>query len=247
MQDIKTILLSLGLLESEIATYMAALEHGSSTVIDLSKQTNLSRQAVYVAIDALTKRGLMTSSVVGKKRFYAAEHPNTLLAYAKRKREEMTGQVEKLERLLPELSLAVGGDKPTVKVYEGKEGIKAIIESMRAHTGKELYEITDISAMYTVLAPEDLENMRRELKRRGVTVHGMYAGTGPKQTIVKADRIELGEEDGGFLSHIAVDGDTIQMVTFNGKMISVIVQSKELAQALRTLFVYANHGARKTS
>jgi len=70
MKDITPILKSLGLLDSEVKTYLASLENGPETVLDLAKLTKLSRQAVYSAIDALTERGLMSSALRGKKRYY---------------------------------------------------------------------------------------------------------------------------------------------------------------------------------
>src|SRR5512142_2814354 len=130
MKDIAPILKSLGLLDSEVKTYLKALENGPGTVLDLAKSTNLSRQAVYVAINSLTERGLMSSALRGKKRFYAAEHPSKLLEYAKRRNEEMKAQTQDLERLLPEIEMQAGGERPVVKLFEGREGLKAIIADL---------------------------------------------------------------------------------------------------------------------
>lgn len=244
MKKIAEILQSLGLLDSEVKTYMAALQNGASTVLELSKETSLSRQATYVAIDGLVKRGLMSSALQGKKRFYAAEHPDKLLAYAKRKTHELNEQVSDLERLVPDLELKMGGDRPVVRVYEGKEGIKAIIEDMKVTNTKKIVEITDVDAMFKVLSPEDLKSMRLELRRRGAVVEGLYSGVGTDSPTVEANRLVLTDEDSNFQSHIAVDGDKIQLVTFKGKMISVIVDSEALASTMRILFKYALHGSK---
>lgn len=244
MTNIKEILQSLGLLESEVHTYLAAFQNGASTVLELSKRTKLSRQATYLAVDALVQRGLMSTSMQGKKRFYSAEHPAKLLAYAKRKNSEMQEKIGDLERLIPKLELQMGGEKPVVRIYEGKEGIKAIIEDMKTSRGKDIVEITDVGAMFQVLSPEDLKSMRLELKRRGVTVRGLYSGTSSSENIVQADRYVLPAGEDGFQSHIGIDGNKIQLVTFKGKLISVIVESEGLAQALRILFAYAFQGAK---
>src|SRR3989338_2269699 len=243
MKDVASILQSLGLLDSEIRTYMAALESGAVSVVELTKLTKLSRQATYVAIESLTKRGLMSSLLRGKKRLYAAEPPNKLLAYAKRHDAEMHDRVRDLESMLPELEMRIGGERPLVRVLEGKEGIRAIIEDMRLRDFKNSSEIADLEAMYKALTPEDLQTMRLELKRRGVQVRGLYAGVpGPKT--VDAQRVMLPDNMGGFKSNIGVSGAKIEMQSFTGKMYSVSIESEPLAKTLRILFDLAFKGAK---
>ncbi len=241
MKDVSSILQSFGLLDSDIKTYLAALENGPSTVLEIAKETKLSRQATYMAIESLTKRGLMASLLRGKKRFYAAEPPDKLLAYGKRRDAEMHERVQDLERLLPELELRSGGERPVVRVFEGKEGLHAIIEDMKTSDFKKSYEISDLNALYKVLDPEDLKDMRQALKNKGVKVRGLYSGTpGPK--VVDVDRIHLPSEFGDFKADIGIHGDKIEMLTFEGKMFSVIVESKPLAKALSILFELAFRG-----
>lgn len=235
MKDIAPILKSLGLLDSEVKTYLSALENGPGTVLDLAKNTKLSRQAIYVAIESLTGRGLMSSALRGKKRFYASEHPRKLLAYAKRRDAEMHDRVQDLERMLPELELATGGERPTVRVYEGKEGVRAIIADMQESRPKQTVEIADLKAMYSILTPEDLKPMRMELKRNNAKVHGIYAGD-PSGKTVEGERYFLPESMGDFRSDITVYGDKVALVTFEGKMYSVLVESAALAKTMKTLF-----------
>lgn len=242
MKDITPILKSLGLLDSEVKTYLAAMENGPGTVLDLAKQTKLSRQAVYVAIDMLASRGLMSNALRGKKRYYAAEHPDKLLDYAKRRNQEMHEKVQDLERMVPELELQIGGERPVVRVFEGKEGLRAVMADMRNTKTKESLEIADLEAVYKALTKEDLEAMRDAVKQGGTKVRGLYAGQAQAHAN-PIDRIFLPKEAGGFKSHIGTYGDDkIALVTFEGKMYSVIIESKPLAKAMRTLFETAFKG-----
>lgn len=244
MKDISPILQSLGLLDSEITTYLAALENGPGTVLEIVKSTKLSRQATYVAIDMLSKRGLMSSALRGKKRYYAAEHPEKLLAYAKRRDMEMHERVKDLERMLPELELQTGGERPVVRLFEGKEGLKAIIEDMKSTEFKKSVEIADLEALYKVLSPDDLKTMRTALQKRGVKIRGIYAGApGPK--FVETDRIPLADEFSGFKADIGVYGNKVEMITFEGKLYSIIIESEALAKTLNILFELAFRGATK--
>ena len=55
----------------------------------------------------------------------------------------------------------------------------------------------------------------------------------------------LGEEDAGFESNIGIYGNKVIMVTFHGKMHSVVIDSEPLAQAMRILFENAYENLKK--
>ncbi len=237
MKDVAPILRSLGFLESEIKVYLASLERGPATVLDLAGDTRLSRPATYAAVDALTERGLMGSLHAGKKRLFAIEHPDRLLQYAKRREQELASRVADLERVTAELALRMGGERPIVKSFEGKEGIQAIIEDMKATRPKTMDEITNVDAMRAVVSSEDLAPMRDELEQIGTKIRGLYAGTA-KPTAITDARL-LPAPFLGFRGNISIYGNKIALVTFAGKLHSVIIEDAVLADTLRTLFEIA--------
>ncbi len=243
MKDLAPLLRSLGLLDSEIKVYVAGLTRGAGTILDFTKATHLSRQAVYTAVDALTDRGLFSNVMRGKKRYFAAEQPNKLIAYAHRYHHDVATKIADLEQMLPELTLQAGGDKPIVRLFEGKEGVRAIMEDWANTDFKEMDEIADTDALFTVLTPEDLAPLRKILKKRDVKVRGMYMGKKRSEGTV-GDLHTITSKEGEFKSHIGVYGDKINLVTFEGKMYSAIVESKRLAQAMRTLFHLAIEGVK---
>lgn len=244
MKELNSTLRVLGLSEGEIKTYLQALELGPSTVLDLSKSTKLSRQATYDAIEALTKRGLMTNAEQTKKKLFAAEDPERLADYARRREQEIKGYIAELERAVPELKLRTGGERPSVRVFEGKEGVLAIVEDMQRSHPKNSVEISDLDAMYMILMPEDLLPMRNLMKKFHVQSKSLLTKASTSR-IVDADRRLLPENMRGFRSNITVYEDKIALVTFVGKMQSVIIESKPLAQAFRILFDLAFETAKK--
>lgn len=244
MKDITPILQSLGLADSEIKVYLAALEHGAGTAIDLAKQARVSRQGVYLAIEDLEKRGLMSSIVHGKKRMYSAEHPANLLDFAKRKQQALNEQIDDLSRAIPDLVLEMGGAKPIVKVYQGKEGIRAMMEEMSTTQGGTHLEMTDLAAMYKVLSPADLEPLRNTLKELHVKARGIYVGV-PSSKRVEVERYILPDSYGHFKSNITIYEGKVFIATFEGKMTSLIIESPMVAKALSTLFELAFETAKK--
>jgi sugar-specific transcriptional regulator TrmB len=240
MKDITPILRSLGLLESETKAYLAALEKGPQTATDLSKASGLSRQATYDAVEALTKRGLMSSVLHGKKRFFSAEHPSKLLAYAKRYRSEVDEKVGDLERALPELELQTGGERPIVKVFEGKEGIRAVLEELvrsKAHS-EHVDEITDLKALYSVVDLKDLKPYRELAADKHTHIRTLYSGD-LRGSVGKVHRIELPAEFSDFKTNLTIYKRYIYLATFEGKIYSILIESPALAKTIRILYELA--------
>jgi HTH-type transcriptional regulator, sugar sensing transcriptional regulator len=233
MIDIAPILKSLGMLDSEVRVYLATLELGPSTVLDIAKHTKLSRPATYTAIDALTARGLMSAVQRAKKRLFAAEHPDRLLAYAKRQEHELEAKVADLARAIPDLALRVGGEKPIVKSYEGKGGLQAIIEDMRSTHPERLDEITNVDAMRSVLSDEDLAPLRKEYDRIRTNIRGLYAGSARPSA---ADARLLPPELASFKGTIEIYDNKVAFVTFGGNIHSVIIENSDIAETMRALF-----------
>ncbi len=244
MKDFAQILKTLGLNDSELKTYLAALKHGAGTVVELTKHTGLSRQAIYLAIESMTERGLMSSVLHGKKRLFAAEPPSKLLAYAKRKESEMKERIHDLEHSLPELELQIGGERPMVRMYEGKEAVRAYLSDVQKDKPKEVHEIADLDALDIALSKEDLDPVRNEIKKTNTKVVAFY---GRKSTYSsdKPHTHAIAPEHSGFKSNITIYGNKIALVTLSGKVYSVIIEDAHLADALRLLFSLAEKGAKK--
>ncbi len=236
MKDISQILKSLGLVDSEIKTYLQALQRGPSTVLDLSKYTELSRQATYVAIESLTERGLMSSVLRGKKHYYAAEEPNKLLAYADRRRKEMDEQISDLKRAVPELELQTGGEKPIVRVFEGKEGLIELLNDTRVSKPKQIDEITDLEAMHQVLSDTDVKPYREMLAKVGTKFRAINAYKPATSDAARVNRIQISPKESKFRSHISIHGNKVALVSFEGKMYTILIESAAIAKAMTELF-----------
>jgi sugar-specific transcriptional regulator TrmB len=218
---------------------MRALEHGAQTVLELTKRTGLSRQATYVAIDSLKERGLMTTTQQGKKTLYSAEHPDKLLAYAKRREVEMKERVKDLERSIPELELQIGGERPIVRMFEGKEGLWAIMEDTMKSKPKHVFEITDRKAMVKIIKDEERLPLRNTVTKFNTHVDGFYTVEAPYPSPKTAIRYILPKDLHDFKSHIQVFDNKVSFVTFEGKMFSVIIEHPAIAKAVTALFTLA--------
>ena len=121
------VLIRLGLTINEAAVYCAALEHGASTISEISRNASVHRPAAYRIVKHLIDLELMSSSVQGKRRLYVAENPEKL-----RSRLEETAR--SFEAALPELMSLhnLTGNRPVIKVFSGFKGVKSVFDDLLA-------------------------------------------------------------------------------------------------------------------
>jgi sugar-specific transcriptional regulator TrmB len=239
MRDTKQLLLTMGFSEAEANVYLAALKRGPSSAIELAKITSYSRQTVYEAIEGIAKHQMMSNVENGTKRYFVAEHPSKLVSYLARREHELQNLKADVTEGVRELELTMGGDRPRVHVYSGKDGVRAILDDIKNGAAKgDALEIADLDAMKRVLTADDVAPLREELKRQGITVRGLASGelgANPAQP----ERYKLPEYDKDFQTDIMVLGDKIGLVTFAGDMHSVLIESAPLAKTMRILFELA--------
>ena len=112
--DIQKLFTSLGLSPTETKIYLSSLELGPTSVQEIAKKAKISRTAAYDAIESLQKHSLLSTFERGKKHYFAAEDPESAVAHFKTELSNMQAQLENLQRVLPELKMMTGGERPTV-------------------------------------------------------------------------------------------------------------------------------------
>ena len=111
----------LGYKPNEARVYMTMLSLGESTVSDIANKLGMPRTSTQAILDKLRAGGLSSFYIKRRYRYWTAESPERLLSAA-REREAS------LQTILPELNALRRkvGNKPTVKIYSGREEIKLI-------------------------------------------------------------------------------------------------------------------------
>lgn len=114
-----------GLQENEARVYLASLSLGPTTILKLSKHSEVKRTTVYEVVDALERKGLMKKEIHVFKTLYSPEHPERLENTLESKRIL-------LSRVLPELEgkYHLKGTESSIKYYEGLSSIKNIYDDL---------------------------------------------------------------------------------------------------------------------
>lgn len=110
-----------GLTEKEAKVYLAALELGETTINRIAKKSGVKRSTVYLLIDALKEKGLMSAAKKNKKSLFFAEDPRIL-------ERQIEDKKSAILKALPELLSITNllDKKPDIRYFEGREGIKEV-------------------------------------------------------------------------------------------------------------------------
>ncbi len=116
-------LAKIGLENKKADVYLALLQLGSASVLEISKKSGIKRPTTYDILQDLLNKKLISQSFQGKKKVFTAENPDNL-------KWMIQEQENIVERILPELRsyFNIAKEKPRVRYYEGTEGIKYICE-----------------------------------------------------------------------------------------------------------------------
>lgn len=112
---------------------MALLELGESSIGEITKKSGVKRTTIYDVIEELKVSRLVGMVKKGKRTLYFAEDPRSL-------EEKLEEKKEHLKRMLPEL-LSIANfldNKPKIRFYEGKEGIKEVYKDTLKYPDQEL-------------------------------------------------------------------------------------------------------------
>lgn len=234
----------LGLSDKEAKTYLAALELGSATAQQIAKKSGLKRPTVYFAIDRLTTLGLMSSFGKGKKRYFAAESPERLLSLIVAQRRKAVALEEDLQRILPELNniFQLTGERPRVRFFEGKEGIKAIQEDILKSKIKSMEEAYPADEFLKLFSPEERKQYIEKRRKKKIKIRAIYTSQSSFKAPIKDSFVELRFVPWSrfpFSADIVIYGNKVGIATYKGKLIGIIIESKEIAETLRFIFKLA--------
>ncbi len=168
---------NLGLVEKEAVVYLAALELGSSTIQEIAGKSQISRSTTYEVIESLVKKGLMSSLTKGKKKYFSAEDPERLLSFIDAKEKEFEKRKKELKAVLPELKevSSLSRQRPRIKFYEGKQGIRRIQEDiLRTKNLRTIEEFVPLDDAYQLFPAHPRDHRHGMGKKIEVPKNDLY-------------------------------------------------------------------------
>lgn len=238
----------LGLSDKEAKVYLAVLELGPSTAIQIAQKAEINRPTSYVQIERLMKRGLMSSQARGKKTYFAAESPERLQELVRKNQLEIAEQSKRLTEILPELQdlFASAQERPKVRFYEGKDGIMAMADDIYKVKDKKILTITSDDLVSKTFSKKERDEFERIRAKRGISTRELYTKkTGPFTTPAPPtvqDRF-IPEDKFPITAGVDIYDNKVAAYTLSGRLVGAIIESREIADTLRSVFELAWNSA----
>lgn len=229
----------IGLGEKEAKVYLAAMDLGPATAKQIAQKASVNRATTYVQIESLTEKGLMSSFDKGKKTFFNAESPERLFRFIEKQKNETLEKENILKETLGELKnvFDYSGERPRVRFFEGKEGLKIMQDDFLKTKDKKIEIIYHRDIIEKIFSEDERKLYYQQRIDKKIYARVLYTGKKGKLEISPLTaRLWLPEEKFSFSSDITIYGDKIAFVAFEKRSIGIIIESKTIANTLRTIF-----------
>lgn len=231
-EELEEALKALELSDKEIRAYLALLAGGALGATSLAKRARLNRITAYHIVKSLSEKGLASHVVKSGVSYFKAADPKVVLRILEEKRERFARVLPQLERMKESVL-----EHPDVEVYEGKEGIKSIMDDF-VNERKEILAV----------GSEQLDELMgfyfpQYIRRRvagGVRIRIMFGKSKYSESMRKRDRKELRETRfiacGKLATGIYAYGDKVAFLSFQkAEPMGLIIEDRAIAGTVRTL------------
>ncbi len=234
----------LGLSDKEAAVYLALLEHGASSVRDLASVSNLNRGTAYDILKKLQELGLVSYFHQDTKQQFVAEDPDKILKLLSVREDELKKAEEKIKALIPELKSLQekGGGKPVTKFYEGKSGIKFILDdilsSIKEPMAGEYYVYSAAGVredVYGAYPDFNKKRIRNNIKAKTISL----SEGGGTYGLDERKWLKVGSRGESNMTYILIYADKCAFISRDSRdhPVGVIIENKMIYETQRTLFL----------
>ena len=227
-----------GLSEKESKVYLASLELGETTASDIAIKSNLPRTLVYDILERLIDLGLISYNIKNNKKYFIASNPKELIRILREKQEAVLEILPKLE----DLQKIEGIKRPKVEVYEGKDGMKTVMDNILRANIKEFFAYGSSRSSFEII-PAFMEEWHKERIKRKVIMKILYNNTKEAREKVKKRTSSLKYTKFKFMpielespTATLIYDDNVVLQSWTKEPFAVLIKSKELAENQRRYF-----------
>lgn len=236
-------LISIGFSEKEALVYLALLQLGKRTVTVIARNANINRTTVYDILDSLAAKGLVSISGKEPLQEYVAESPDKILNLVRQDIEQKQASLKQAEDLVPQLkSMHNVTDRPQVRFYEGMEGVEQVYEdTLTSH--ETILAYANVNEMHTAM-PHYFPKYYKRRTNKGIHIRAIIPSNPAGMERVNEDINEaresalVPENKVYFSPEINIYDNKIMIASWKEKL-GIIIESKEIAEAMKTIYELA--------
>ncbi|MEW6722616.1 MAG: helix-turn-helix domain-containing protein [Candidatus Micrarchaeota archaeon] len=245
------ILEMIGLTEGEAKTYRALLRLGSSSTGAISSEAGVSTSKLYIILDKLEKKGLVSHIDVGGVRRFQAVEPARIRDYLRKKKQEVEELETEFEAQLPGLMQLYAHPEAmeSVTVFKGFSGMKVAHEHtyLKLKKGDEylvlgvpqfpLWESRKPKGQFARFWEKD--HQRRD--RAGIKARMLFNTDADRALLENRNRFALCEArympiDIRTPAYFTIYKDTVLLTTITAEPVCIEITSRDISAAFKKYF-----------
>ncbi len=240
------ILIEAGLSEEQSAVYSALLDKGPLKAGAIASWTGIKRGLIYKVLDQLENMGLITEKGgAGTVAVFSPNHPSRLSEIMEQKEKSLALAKETVSFSLGALSSKFNllSGKPNVQFYEGKEGIKKVLEDTLTTTkGTEICAYGDIESILKYI-PDINKSYSEQREKLGIKRKGFVIDTPKAREIIQNYHTEI--TDTKFIKYNTLEIETLMQIYENkisyitlkeNSMIGIIIEDPFIYKMQKAIF-----------
>lgn len=234
--EIKQILEQFGLEGRKADVYLASLELGSATVIEIAKKASIKRTTCYDILQDLMGNGLVYETTKGKKRLFIADDPEKI-------QKKMQEKEKLFSDILPQLKSLhnVSGVKPKIFFYEGLEGVRDMYDDILKYSGE--FVAFGSEDVVRILGEQWTEDYIKRRVKKGIRVRAILPRTeyleksiqGRDQAHLRATKL-VDIKKYPFSIEIDMYGHSRVALLSSKEALGVIIESTEIYRTMKLVF-----------
>lgn len=243
-----------GLTELQAKIYLYLIKHGQSTPSQIATGLNESRTTIYSATQRLEALGIISQKDKGKISAYTPNHPSVLEHLAEQRLRAIARQAKNLEANLPSLINFYNEhqNEPGATTFYGQEGVDLVREKV----------LTTKDKLYFIRSPYD-ENNKTDPEKLAEHRIARTSANQESENITPSEFINTSNKyakehflldrtllpPNEYDSPIEIDifGDNVAFVNYANNGMSTLIESPEIADAMRQFFLFAKKYIRKAT
>ena len=245
------ILMQAGLSEVQAKIYLYLIKNGQKTPAEIAEGINENRTTVYSAAEKLEAIGVISQKDRGKVSAYVPNHPSVLESIAEKRLRKAARQAKNLEGNLPALINYYNEHRsePGATTFYGQEGVQMIWDKVIATRAPYYF----VRSRYDEAAnKEGLERFKKARVEAGIESEDITPSEfiqnknkDAKKWLLTRTLLPPSEYD----SPVEIDifGDNVAFINYSKNGMSTIIESPEIADAMRQMFLFAKKYIRKAT
>ncbi|MBD3252437.1 hypothetical protein GF386_01770 [Candidatus Pacearchaeota archaeon] len=238
INNIEKVLEEIGLTKGEIQVYLALVKLDISTTGQIAKQSKISNSKVYEVLGRLIQKGLASYVLKNNIRNYRATPPERLVDFLDNKKEQIEKNKLELEKIIPLIKSVKKQDENSVTVYEGKQGIKVIINDIieAQENGIELLTFGSDENVFAEKYPDLVSHYAMAAKKKKLRSRAIFSReTKPFNKTENQKYLPR-----GMISpvRIAIYNDKVAIFKFSDPVSVVLIEEKTIASGYKNQFEY---------